>query len=142
MKNNYFKHLFTALLLICAMAATAETVLVDGISYDVYTESKQATVVAGETKYTGSVVIPESIVCNGDTYSVTSIGSSAFSSCTKLTSIVIPNSVTSIGGRAFAYCNGLTSVVIPNSVTNIEAEVFTNCSALTSVTIGNSVTSI
>ena len=74
--------------------------------------------------------------------SVTSIGSSAFSSCSGLTSVTIPNSVTSIGDDAFRGCSGLTSVTIPNSVTSIGWYAFYGCSGLTSVTIPNSVTSI
>ena len=44
--------------------------------------------------------------------SVTSIGTSAFQSCTSLTSITIPNSVTSIGAGAFLECSSLTSITI------------------------------
>ena len=74
--------------------------------------------------------------------SVTSIGGSAFQGCTGLTSITIPNSVTSIGWGAFRDCTGLTSVTIPDSVTSIGESAFYNCRGLTSVTIGNSVTNI
>ena len=72
----------------------------------------------------------------------TSIGDYAFSECSGLTSVTIPNSVTSIGERAFSYCYGLTSVTIPNSVTSIGDYAFYECRGLTSVTIPNSVTSI
>ncbi len=74
--------------------------------------------------------------------SVTSIGSSAFPGCSGLTSIEIPNSVTSIGSGAFSGCSGLTSIRIPDSVTSIASDSFYNCSSLTSVVIGDSVTSI
>ena len=74
--------------------------------------------------------------------SVTSIGSGAFYGCSSLTSVTIPNSVTSIGSSAFYGCSSLTSVTIPNSVTSIGSYAFCNCSGLTSVTIPNSVTSI
>ena len=66
----------------------------------------------------------------------------AFSYCTRLISIVIPDSVTSIGDGAFSGCTGLTSIVIPDSVTSIDYCAFDGCTALTSVVIGDSVTSI
>ena len=89
----------------------------------------------------GDVVIPSSVEYNGTTYSVTSIGESAFD-CSGLTSVTIPNSVTSIGRWAFWGCSGLTSVTIPNSVTSIGRSAFSACSGLTSVTIPTGVTSI
>ena len=57
--------------------------------------------------------------------SVTSIGSCAFSGCTGLTSITIPDSVTSIGSWAFSRCTGLTSITIPYSVKSIGDAAFT-----------------
>ena len=74
--------------------------------------------------------------------SVTSIGDSAFESCSNLTSIEIPNSVTSIGEWAFAVCSSLTSIEIPDSVTSIGKAAFAYSSSLTSIEIPDSVTSI
>ena len=93
-------------------------------------------------EYTGSIVIPSSVVYQGNTYSVTSIGSSAFVGCSGLTSIAIPNSVASIHDEAFMGCSGLTSVIIPYSVTFIGYGVFIGCSSLVSVTIPSSMTYI
>ncbi len=75
-------------------------------------------------------------------YPVTSIGKRAFSECSALTSVTIPDGVTSIGDEAFFGCDRLTSVTIPDSVTSIGREAFYGCSRLTSVTIPDSVTSI
>ena len=74
--------------------------------------------------------------------SVTSIGGSAFSYCTGLTSVTIGNGVTSIGDYAFDGCTGLTSVTIGSGVTSIGNYAFSGCTGLTSVTIDNGVTSI
>ena len=90
----------------------------------------------------GNVVIPSTVTYNDTTYSVTSIGKSAFSGCSGLTSIDIPSSVTSIGDYAFKNCSGLTSITIPTGVTSIGVYAFYYCSGLTSVIIPNSVTSI
>ena len=123
-----------------SISASADVVEVDGIYYDI--SETTATVTYGDNKYSGDIVIPESITYNGSKYSVTSIGDWAFSFCSGLTSVTIPNSVTIIGRYAFDGCISLTSVTIPNSVTSIGDYVFIYCTGLTSITIPNSVTSV
>lgn len=54
----------------------------------------------------------------------------AFSECTHLTDITIPDRITSIGSRAFYNCNNLTAVAIPDSVTTIGASAFSYCNSL------------
>ena len=95
-----------------------------------------------QSNYKGNIVIPGSVVYEGNTYNVTSIGHHAFYECGGLTSVTMPNSVTSIGDNAFEGCRALTSVAIPNNVTSIGASSFRSCSGLTSVTIPYGVTSI
>lgn len=89
-----------------------------------------------------SVNIPTSVTYNGNEYSVTSIGESAFLFCSDLTSVSIPNSIMSIGSSAFNCCINLTSINIPNGVISIEYSTFHSCWGLTSITIPESVTSI
>ena len=91
-----------------------------------------------DTAFRGEPKIKTVIVGDG----VTSIGYSAFSSCSNLTSVEIPDSVTSIGDYAFSNCSSLTSITIPDGVTSIGSSAFSQCSSLTSVEIPDSVTSI
>ena len=87
--------------------------------------------VKGYSGTSATVVIPSYYKgCN-----VTSIGNYAFSGCSGLTSITIPDSVTSIGRSAFENCSGLTSITIPDSVTSIGEYAFYGCSSLESITI-------
>ncbi|MBP3289413.1 MAG: leucine-rich repeat domain-containing protein, partial [Alistipes sp.] len=73
---------------------------------------------------------------------VTKIGEYAFSNCSSLTSVTIPDSVTEIGAYTFNNCSSLTSITIPDSVIVIGESAFRECSSLTSVSIPDSVTSI
>ena len=88
--------------------------------------------------YETNLVIPDTI----DGHRVIEIGYHAFSSCSKLSSVTIPDSVTTIGDSAFSSCRNLSIVTIPGSVTTISDSAFLNCDSLTSVTIPDSVTTI
>ena len=61
-----FKHLFTALfMLLCSAAVSAQDFEVDGIRYNVTSVGgKTVQVVSSNTKYTGSLVIPETVPFN------------------------------------------------------------------------------
>ena len=143
------KHLFTALLLLCATVATAHDFEVDGIYYNI-TSSTDLTVEvtykgydsSSYGEYSGYITIPSTVFYSGEQYSVTYIGGFAFNQCVSLTSVTIPESVISIGDYAFYACWDLTSITIPEGVTSIGDYAFSGCSSLTSITIPESVTSI
>ncbi|MBO7482034.1 MAG: leucine-rich repeat domain-containing protein [Bacteroidales bacterium] len=101
------------------------------------TYQREATSSNNYTSYstcpTGNLTIPSSVIYSGTTYSVTSIGTSAFSGCSDLTSVTITNSVTNIGENAFYNCSGLTEITIPESIICIDGYAFCNCSGLNTV---------
>ena len=138
MKKSYFLFLLTLLPLL----ASADAIQINGIYYNLNAEGQTAEVTRNPNRYSGDIIIPESVTYEEVTYSVTSIGEFAFDGCIGLTSVTIPNSVTSIKFSAFYKVPNLTSVNIPNSVTSIGSSAFEGCISLTSISIPNSVTSI
>ena len=120
--------------------ASAYDFMVDGLCYNRNSNGTSVTVTYERTSYprysnlNGDLVIPESVIYNDTTYSVTSIGNSAFFGCSGLTSVTIPNSVTTISDYTFRSCSGLTNVTIPNSVTTIGSYAFGGCHAINQMT--------
>ena len=80
------------------------------------------------------------LVIGGQT---TTIQGTTFQGCTALNTVTFQNdNVSSIGNSAFASCTSLTSIDIPQAVTTIEQSTFNNCHNLRNVTMGDGVTSI
>ena len=75
-----------------------------------------------------------------DGKNITAIGDNAFSGCTELTSVTIPDGVICIGDNAFFNCASLKAITIPKSVTSIGSESFYDCALLETITIPASVT--
>lgn len=74
--------------------------------------------------------------------SIKQIDRDAFSSCTSLSSITLPSNLLTLGSGAFLQCSALTSLVLPESLGSIANSTFRGCSALTSITLPSGLTSI
>lgn len=86
----------------------------DSATYIVMTidDSNPTVAVSGGDGVSGKFSIPETVVHNGVTYTVTEIVEGAFENNTQLTDITIPASITSIKGNAFKGCSNLKSITI------------------------------
>ena len=100
----------------------------DGLRYKITETGLELT--GYVTKPTGDLVIPETVPYRDGSFKVTSIGDSAFYSCTGLTSVTIPESVTSIGRQAFYNCYSLGSVTFEGTVDSFGESAFQYCSIL------------
>lgn len=93
--------------------------------------------------YTGSITIPETVKAgDGDTFTVTAIGFNAFSNCSGVTSVNIPDSVVAIEPWAFSKCTSLASLTLPEDVEYIGDKAFSHCSSLSTLSIPSKVTEI
>lgn len=76
--------------------------------------------------YKGVAVVPSE---------VRHINSSAFSGCSELTAVELPESLETIGQLAFSGCARLGEIRIPAKVTDIGRSAFFNCQALTNASV-------
>lgn len=107
-----------------------------GMSFLITNSSKNATIISvSEQTGISSIVIPDTITINGNTYGITSIGKNAFKNNTKLREIQIGNKIKTIEAAAFSGCKKLKTVKMGKNVKTIGDKAFYNCKALTKITI-------
>ena len=146
---NTFKGLLLTLLLICTSTVFAHDFEVDGIYYNILSEEDKTVEVtykgssfSSQEEYNGSVVIPATTTYSNITYNVVIIGERAFSYCSNLTSVELPNSIIEIKKSAFDNCESLVNINIPNAVTSIGESAFLSCKGITSIQLPNNLTEI
>ncbi len=93
-------------------------------------------------KYSGDIVIPDSVVYNNICYSVISIDNLIFYDCPALTSVKVGNNIQYIGKHYFANNPRLKKVVLPESLTTISDEAFIQCDSLHTINIPSSLTTV
>ncbi len=95
--------------------------------YNITSETTVSVVNPGWTQYsspTGILEIPSTVENAGTTYQVTAIGQDAFSLCTGLSGVVVPEGVVSIGTFAFYNCTSLASITLPSTLEEIRSQAF------------------
>ena len=100
-----------------------------------YDEVNQTATITGYEGGETDLVIPSTTTYNGNEYTVTAIGESAFAENYDLESVTFAegSQVVTIGNNAFYYCYNLTSITIPATVESFGSDAFDNCSNLKTV---------
>lgn len=153
MKKLFKIGLMICLSLVTTSAFAASFFNVDGIYYSVTTGSDSIPTVAvtynqnyssgsSYSSYSGDITIPASVVYNGTTYSVTSIGSYAFSYDSNVTSVAMPEGLKKIHNYAFRDCDKLKDMDFPSTIESISNYAFYDCDSLKSVILPEKMSSI
>ncbi|MDR2865976.1 MAG: leucine-rich repeat domain-containing protein, partial [Methanomassiliicoccaceae archaeon] len=118
---------------------------IDDTYYDILTGNTVSVNSCPSTN--ADIVVPETVVNNGTTYTVTAIGDRAFdgsiyTALSGLKSLTIPSTVKTIGWSAISSLESLEVLTIMEGVETIGAQGISFCSNLTSVVLPTTVKSI
>ena len=124
-----------------ASATIFEKVLIDGLYYDLDDATLTAMVVRKSDMYQSftSVIIPDTVVYNEQTFDVKAIGDDAFFDCSSLQTVQLPEGLTHLGVWAFKSCSALTSINLHEGLTSIDREALSGC-GFTHIEVPSSVT--
>lgn len=117
------KFLSLSIAALMALPAIAESFTSGEFTFLTTSETTVELTAASMTE--GDVTIPETVTdeASGKTYTVTTIGASAFMS-KDITSLTMPNTVTSIGNEAFKFCFQLQKIHLSDNLESIGANAF------------------
>lgn len=100
-KTSFKVFLFMLSIMGINKAFAQDSLSVKGINFIVFPDSKEASVIAKDGGYEGSVNIPATLTIEYEPYKVTGINTGAFSNCPKLKEVIIPESMLRIQENAF-----------------------------------------
>ena len=108
-----------------------------------YTKLQNGTVeIVGYKGTDLSVEIPSEINEGEQVFAVTSVGDGAFSGCSSIVEIKIPDTVIIFGNMAFADCSELTKITFPNKIISLGEKAFYGCKKLVEIIMPDSIESI
>ena len=112
-------------LVACSNDKTGTIGATDELYYNILSETDRTVEVTYRDvfggSYSGDIVIPQTTIINGKTYTVTMICDSAFYDCSALTSVYIPATCTSISSSSFRGCTALKKIVVDEDNPNYSA---------------------
>ena len=140
MKRNSISLILALLLSVSAFCS------LQAQNWKVYLDfDKHTAEIAFDSSYlqmSGTLEIPGQFYYNNELYTVVGVGMGAFENCSRITSLVLPNSVTNINKDAFKNCTGLKTVRFGQSLKGIGWSAFKGCSGISSLTLPDSLRTV
>jgi len=145
------------LMLLISVEASAYDFKVDGLCYNILSETNQTVELTWETvgkNYEGEIIVPNKVSYQSKTYDVIGIGKCAFVKVTglndkgecnnwdrgynnTLTKVVLSSEISYIGDYSFDGCGSLIEVVFPSKLTSIGNQSFYACSKITDIDLSS-----
>lgn len=88
------------------------------------------------------IIIPSTIECNGNSYTVTKVASNAFNKSTYVHHVTLPSTIKEIASNAFNMCTYLLDVTLNEGLENIGLYAFETCIKLNGIHLPSTVVSI
>ena len=132
-KGRYMKSAFTLRILLLSLLlcttwslSRAYDFAKNGLYYSITDAEHRYIEVSQHSDYLTltEIEVPETVTFLGETYTVTGIGDQAFSDCSTLSSLSLPQTIQSIGDKAFFQCSSLHSIALPESLRRVGAYSF------------------
>lgn len=128
-----------------SISLSGQSFEIDNLKYSVNNDETSVSVTGHSFTITNSninltdVVIPEQVVNEGITYSVTKIGNSAFKNFSNLKSVTFPESITEIDHYAFQGCSFVVELELPESLVSVGAGAFASMRRLKTIRLPESI---
>lgn len=137
--------MLTALML--GFTIIAKAITIGQLDYTLDEDNMTATVngLGDDSQSYDDLIIPESIIYNGNTYIVVAIADQAFKNCENFTGIgnlSLPSTLQSIGKEAFYRCHFKCPLTIPDGIVKIEESAFEESAFWGLLTLPNSLKTI
>lgn len=112
-----------------------DTIIIDGIDYKLFRDTKTATVLGPEKRDVSKINIPDTIKAGLKTYKIVSINEKAFSKLSRLSSVSLGKNIKKIGMKAFYSCPNLKTVKGGSGLKAVDDWAFFGCKVLKSFPI-------
>lgn len=113
---------------------------IDGMRYKIYEDTKEAMLLLNH--YEGDIVVPDSIVLEEGTFTVTALDDRCFKDCDKLTNVKLNKHIKYIQEECFSGCAQLKSIEISESAVHLGTDVFKDCAMLDNIVLPQEIDTI